>query len=328
MAEAGCIFLTLTGGEVFTRPDFMDIYEYCANHGFVVKVFTNATLITDRDAARFAARPPRVIEVSLYGADAECHDRITRVPGSFSKTMANVVKLRSKELSVALKIVVMKSNLHQVEAMEALASDLGCSVIHELLVTPKLDGTLPDDMRLTPEEMVAFDMSKNDRVSTWKEIYGELHGTPRPDPLYICPGGRRQFHINARGGLGMCPRALERYDLLQGSFREGWDVFLGDLIKKTLPRDHRCAQCDHYFLCTQCPVLSQLETGLEFDAVPYLCQAAGLKHERIKRALEDLDGADSGELTDTRQGLPPPAPDSVPSAHAIRDEAAAHSHRA
>src|SRR5207249_3463494 len=45
--EAGCLDLTLTGGEPLARRDFLDIYTYAKQKGFLVTVFTNGTLVTE-----------------------------------------------------------------------------------------------------------------------------------------------------------------------------------------------------------------------------------------------------------------------------------------
>src|SRR4051812_31117124 len=46
VAEAGCLWLTLTGGEPLLRPDFCDIYRHAHKRGLLLSVYTNATLIT------------------------------------------------------------------------------------------------------------------------------------------------------------------------------------------------------------------------------------------------------------------------------------------
>ena len=46
--EAGTIGLLLTGGEVMLRPDFCEIYEEIAQLGFLLTVYTNATMVTDK----------------------------------------------------------------------------------------------------------------------------------------------------------------------------------------------------------------------------------------------------------------------------------------
>jgi MoaA/NifB/PqqE/SkfB family radical SAM enzyme len=54
MAGAGVVNLLLTGGEVFLRLDFLDIYRYAKGLGMLVMVFTNSTLLTEQ-AADFLA---------------------------------------------------------------------------------------------------------------------------------------------------------------------------------------------------------------------------------------------------------------------------------
>ena len=54
----GMVFLLLTGGEVFLRRDFFEIYEPLTRMGLVLALFTNGTLITPDIAARLAQAPP------------------------------------------------------------------------------------------------------------------------------------------------------------------------------------------------------------------------------------------------------------------------------
>src|SRR5215208_2915362 len=48
--RAGILSLTLTGGEIFSRRDFGEIYEYALDRGFLVTLFSNATMVTERVA--------------------------------------------------------------------------------------------------------------------------------------------------------------------------------------------------------------------------------------------------------------------------------------
>ena len=64
----GMVFLLLTGGEVFLRRDFFEIYEPLTRMGLVLALFTNGTLVTKDIAARLAQAPPSRTEITLYGA--------------------------------------------------------------------------------------------------------------------------------------------------------------------------------------------------------------------------------------------------------------------
>ena len=58
IAEAGCLWLLLTGGEPLIRPDFVDIYAYAKRKGFLITLFTNATLITPEIVDILVDLPP------------------------------------------------------------------------------------------------------------------------------------------------------------------------------------------------------------------------------------------------------------------------------
>ncbi|MFH1678951.1 MAG: radical SAM protein, partial [Candidatus Omnitrophota bacterium] len=46
LRKAGCLFLILTGGEVFTKSDFLEIAAFIRSAGLDIRIFTNGTLIT------------------------------------------------------------------------------------------------------------------------------------------------------------------------------------------------------------------------------------------------------------------------------------------
>src|SRR5690242_4271075 len=50
ITEAGCLWLLYTGGEIFARRDFLDIYSYAKRKGLLITLFTNGTLITPQIA--------------------------------------------------------------------------------------------------------------------------------------------------------------------------------------------------------------------------------------------------------------------------------------
>ena len=85
LEEAGVLWMTLTGGEVLSRRDFPEIYRYARRKGFLVTVFSNATMVTERIVDLFREEPPFSVEVSIYGADAAHYEGVTGIPGSFSR---------------------------------------------------------------------------------------------------------------------------------------------------------------------------------------------------------------------------------------------------
>ena len=91
--DNGMVFLLLTGGEVFLRRDFFEIYSPLTKMGLVITLFTNATLITDSIAKRLAEAPPSRTEVTLYGATAETYEAVTGIPGSYARCCSGIEAL-------------------------------------------------------------------------------------------------------------------------------------------------------------------------------------------------------------------------------------------
>ena len=91
--DNGMVFLLLTGGEVFLRPDFFEIYTPLTRLGLILTLFTNGTLITEAVAERLAEAPPSRTEITLYGATAATYEAVTGVPGSYARCCAGIEAL-------------------------------------------------------------------------------------------------------------------------------------------------------------------------------------------------------------------------------------------
>ena len=87
LADLGVFNLALSGGEILVRRDLFEIAEYARSKRFLLRLFTNGTLIKPANADRIAALHPFAVEISVYGADAATHDAITQCPGSFAATL-------------------------------------------------------------------------------------------------------------------------------------------------------------------------------------------------------------------------------------------------
>src|SRR5438132_5622203 len=90
LVEMGCFWLLYTGGEIFARKDFLEIYTYAKKKGFLITLFTNGTMVTERIADYLAEWRPFAIEITLYGLTKETYERLTGIPGSFEKCMRGI----------------------------------------------------------------------------------------------------------------------------------------------------------------------------------------------------------------------------------------------
>ena len=141
--DAGCLYLLLTGGEPLLREDFSKIYSFAKSHGFLVTVFTNGTLVTAAMADLFSQLPPQRIEITLYGASAATHDRITAVPGSFERCRRGIELLLERGIHISLKSVLMTLNIDESFAMEKIAQSYGVNFRLDAQVSPLWPETDP-----------------------------------------------------------------------------------------------------------------------------------------------------------------------------------------
>jgi radical SAM protein with 4Fe4S-binding SPASM domain len=155
LRAAGCLFLSLTGGEVLTYPHLFAVLDRARELNLAVQLLTNGTLLRPGVASRLAGyRNLLGVSISLYGGTPEVHDGITQVKGSWRRTWDGARRLKALGISVRLKLIVMKANAHEVETMRAQAAEGGFSYMVDITITARHDGdagslaTRVDDQQL------------------------------------------------------------------------------------------------------------------------------------------------------------------------------------
>lgn len=281
IAEAGCLWLLLTGGEPLVRKDFLEIYTYAKKKGFLINLFTNGTLITPEIADFLAEWLPNRVEITLYGVTKETYEKITRVPGSFKRCKRGIDLLLERKIPLRLKTIAMTLNHDEFSKIKEYAEGLGVEFRFDPELNPRLDGSkTPLAFRLPPEEVLKLELTDEKRIEGWRELCKKSIGPPESDNLYICGAGISLFHIDPFGKLSACMMArYKSYDLLRGSFHEGWHGFIPQFITQKSKNDYKCRQCELISICSQCPGWAWLENGDLEMPVKYLCQIAHLRAE-------------------------------------------------
>ncbi len=283
VAEMGCFWLLLTGGEVFVRPDFLQIYDHAKQNGFLITIFTNATAITEEAVDHLAGLPPFRVEVSLYGATKETYETVTRTPGSFERCLAGIGRLLDRSISLVLKTVLTTTNHHELPRMKELAAGLGVKFRYDGTLNARFDCSLdPVSLRLPPERLVAFDLADQARVDALRQSYARFQSLSlspgQQTAEYWCGAGINGFSVDPFGGLRLCLLSrADGYDLRAGVFQDGWEDFLGCVRARRLTHENRCSGCALRPLCDTCPAHSALECGRTGQPSPFLCELGHLR---------------------------------------------------
>lgn len=107
--DLGFMFLTITGGEPLLNPYFEQICKIAQKNRFIISIKTNGTLITENTAIFLQTLKPETVDISIYSADPKEHDFITKMPGSFEKSMNGLKILKDHGVKVsAITPVIFK----------------------------------------------------------------------------------------------------------------------------------------------------------------------------------------------------------------------------
>jgi radical SAM protein with 4Fe4S-binding SPASM domain len=292
IGDAGCLWLLYTGGEIFARPDFLDIYTYAKKKGMLITLFTNGTLITPEVADHLAEWRPFRIETTLYGCTRETYESVTRIPGSFDRCMRGIRLLQERELPLALKSMVMSLNKHEIWDLKRFVErDFGCEFRFDAMLNARIDCTQgPLAVRLTPVEVVELDVLDPKRMMEWerfcRQFNGPVHSPDGDDEMYHCGAGINAFTIDPQGRMSICLLAYDDpYNLRAGSFREGWQDHLQRVRRRKITRTTRCRSCAIQAMCGMCPANGTLENQDPEMPVDFLCEVAHLRSRALGIAV-------------------------------------------
>ncbi|MCX6555529.1 MAG: SPASM domain-containing protein [Candidatus Aminicenantes bacterium] len=226
------------------------------------------------------------LEITLYGASAATHDRVTGVQGSYERCRQGIEMLLSTGVNVALKSVLLSLNEHEFSAMEKIAQDYGVEFRLDAALFPSFAGDRSIlDLRVSPERAVAREFANPEVLKESREFLKRFRPS-ETDSLYPCSAGTTVFHVDPYGYLFPCLMVRKySYPLLSGSFQQGWNETIASIKKMKLSADSKCRDCGQKMLCGYCPGFFEMENGTEQVQSPYVCALGKLRSAMINPEL-------------------------------------------
>jgi radical SAM protein with 4Fe4S-binding SPASM domain len=282
MAAAGTLSLILTGGEPLLHPGFRDVFAHATRRGFVLALFTNASLVDDALARFLGDHPPRSIEVSLYGASPEAYARITGHAGHFARVVQGIRLLQREGLEVRLKSVLLAPLLGEVPRLRALARSLGLSIRFDPRVDPTLGGDpRPLGLRADPGAAIAVELGDATRIRR----LAEAARSASCGSSLSCGAGHTSFHLDARGRLSPCMMVRDpSFDASVQGFASAWRD-LGTGPRVAFDAASPCRACRVQYCCSFCPGQARLDDLTGHTQMSSECELAHMRHRVLEQIL-------------------------------------------
>lgn len=295
LERAGVLWLILTGGEIFSRRDFPEIYRYAKSKGFLVVLYTNATMATPKIAEMLREDPPLSVEVSIYGADAEHYELVTQIPGSFARFERGIKLLKDAGCSLLMKHVISSLTQDHVPAVAAWCLERGLPAKFTGNVDQRHDGgQQPTMYRIEAKGIHTVKSQLRDLTQERNRVLGvdqgprEQYYAPKPEGplpecsqsdssakemLYQCSAGKVSVFIDALGNASHCIIDREpSFPVLSMEFEELWSR-MGDWVTQPLPKEAPCSGCGLRQGCASCPARARHATGSPYLKDTYHCDA-------------------------------------------------------
>ncbi|MGW7608700.1 radical SAM/SPASM domain-containing protein [Streptomyces sp. NPDC054766] len=338
-AEMGVLQVFLTGGEIFSHRDAVEIIQHARSKPFSTQIFTNGLLVTEEKLARIP--PGQSFFISFDTADPE---RTVRGRMDFPKLQHAFELMRKHGHVFRTAISVHRNNIQDAEEIFEWCADRGYPRPQWLETHPVGRALLHPGMLLRPEdidEVFAVYQRCMDLYSTEpgeepaetptgpaRRAADEIRGV---DTIQFCQRleravgqekcGRSVVYVNSRGDVYPCSNCMagqlhKAGNTARTPFAEIWEHGF-DAFRDIRFEDHTvCASCpvaaEDIWCQFRCPPLARNITGdpRGCGATEYL-QEFTLRSGRYWRARKQRNV----RLTLTpRQAMPagPDSPDRLP----------------
>jgi len=282
--DAGVTMFDIEGGEPLLRLERLCGLLESLNEGVETWVNTHGGSVDEAKLEALKRAGTFGLMISIHSPNADEHDRLTGVEGSFEAACRAVELCKKAGLVAAVNSVLTREQLEdgQLDELMELTRKLGCDFVQ--LIHPKPAGKwLGANEKIKQNEKNIKYVEEKHRLynSGKRKDYPALAAQvfeERKDSLGCTAGAVDRFYVNAAGEVQPC-------EFLNISFGNVNDEAFEDILKRM--RSYFKEPCCDWLCCTMSSEIVELieKHGLEATPVPW------------EYTKELVDGWDRGEPT-------------------------------
>ncbi len=195
-SESGAYQLDLTGGEPMLYPHINELLEFAYKEGMLVRIFTNLTLLTEKNLNMLIKYGVKEIVTSLDSCYANAHDIFRGQNGCFDKTINAIKILKKKNMPVSVNTMIGNHNKDDIDTLVMFISELNVKSVLDVIVPEGRGTELNENIK--------------DSAKIIKRIYDNYYKIIDKNAISVhCGIGNRFIYIKSDGNIYICPSLIE-----------------------------------------------------------------------------------------------------------------------
>ena len=274
--SAGVLFLCITGGEPFIRPDILSILSFCIKRDFFkISILTNGILINDDHIKMMGQYSDyfSFIRISVFSHISDVHDAYCGTHEALRTIILNAEKLRSFGIKVVFSLNIVESNCDTFEESMKFFENIGFKVqvgISKLINSRDLQKKLNPLIQKDFFSRYLHAMSPSKAISHQNKLKSKIQDTQKMTEL--CAGLFSNIHVRSTGDLAPCSSFRK---LAVGNIFD--DKSIPEMLRDSKLYRHlrsmkktdtpECNKCIYINFCKHCIGAIHTEFG-DFEHVP------------------------------------------------------------
>ena len=266
--NAGCLWLTFTGGDPLMRNDFIEIYRYAQHKGFIISVMTSLNVLNEEILNMFTRYRPFYISTSLNAVTEKLYNSICQAGGTYEKTMYNIKKILNSKIHLKTQTVLAAFNFHELRQIEAFCRSKEIEFRPNALIFARLNGDFKPCRYRLPISVV---LKEKVEFKNNCAIFNSRK-------LFKCDIASYEWVINPSGYLASCTCVREpSFNLLDSNINEAVRNISSYLKSRIFLSKSKCKNCQVWMYCHSCPGMAKLECNDWEAPISYYCDLAWQK---------------------------------------------------
>lgn len=271
--DSGMLYLTLTGGEIFSRPKFKELYLELSQMGFLITLLTNGSLINESVMEWLSEYPPYQIRITLYGMSNETYYSVCGITNGYDMVMHAIELIKENHIPLSCVGTIIDLNEKDLQSMYEFCAKNKIPFKHTIAIFKPVLGAVSE------AEEHRFDLA-----NVPYEVVKQLKKNPpfyhREHPMHDCGSYRKAFWITWNGKMQICASFCDKYvNIRVGQFIECWKDLIS--LLEAMKKPEKCINCQYDSYCARCPGRLYTECGNSSVPLDKFCERAENLYNKI-----------------------------------------------